>query len=287
MNELQSIYFNAKKQLEKAGIENPAFDAASILEANTSIDKAKFCICDSIPESFNRDKFNSDINRRINHEPLQYILKLWNFYGLDFFVGSGVLIPRQDTEILCENSIDFLNSIHSPNFLELCSGSGCISTVISKTVENSSGVCVELSDDALFYLNKNIEYHSLSDKVKIIKADVLNSQTPVNLNCKFGQFDLIVSNPPYIKSDDINFLQSEVKDFEPLMALDGGNDGLVFYRFFKNYISLLKTGGAFFCEIGIDEKDSVSNLFTEFGLKNVFSINDYNGIPRIVGGYKL
>lgn len=286
MNELQIILKNATEKLKSSGIDNPSFDAAEILEKHCKIPKYKFCIYDKLPENFDKQSFLSDIKRRANHEPLQYILSVWNFYGFDFFVGSGVLIPRQDTEILCEKSIECLKSTKEKRFLELCGGSGCISTVIAKTVENSHGVCIELSDDALTYLNKNLDFHHLKNCVSVIKSDVLKTQTACEISKKYGSFDVILSNPPYIKSDIIKTLSPEVKDYEPSMALDGGKDGLIFYRFFKNYIRLLKNHGVLLCEIGYDQSEDVKNLFESFGLHDIFIINDLSGLPRVVGGYR-
>jgi release factor glutamine methyltransferase len=283
MKTLRDYYKDAEKRLRGAGIDNPAFDAAALIEKHSGIKRYEIAICEKIPETFEPQAFYSDVTRREKHEPLQYILGIWSFYGLDFFVGKGVLIPRQDTEILAETAIEFLKNCEKKKFLELCAGSGCLSTAITKTVENSKGVCVELSPDALFYLKKNIAFHGLSEKLSVIEGDVLKNETAEKIG---GEFSLIVCNPPYIKSCDINFLQPEVADFEPRMALDGGSDGLLFYRKMSLYLKNLVPGGMIALEVGIDEAGNAVSLLSSFGLERVFIKKDYGGVERVVGGFK-
>ncbi len=283
MEAIKELYLEAKKQLEKAGIPDPAFDAACIFEKHTGKKRHEIVLYASMPVSFDTKPFWDDIKRRILHEPLQYIIGMWQFYGLEFYVGKGVLIPRPDTEILCEIAIEFLKKQKSAKLLELCAGSGCLSTAIAKNVENCEPCCVELSNDAIFYLKKNLKFHELSQKAEVIKADVLLKDTVSLLP---EGFDAIVCNPPYIKSGDIKGLEPEVADFEPHLALDGGEDGLKFYRVAKNYLPLLKPGGMMAFEIGFDEAPDVAELFSDFGICGIFVKKDFGGNDRVVGGYK-
>lgn len=282
MSTVKEIYLEAKKQLLKAGIDDPGLNAAAIIKKHFGIQCHEIALCGDKPAKTGIDDFWADIERRKKREPLQYIIGIWPFYGLDFYVGEGVLIPRPDTEILAETAVNFLKGRKNPKLLELCAGSGCVSTVAAKNVENCSLCCVEISDKALFYLKKNLEFHGLSEKSEVLKADVLSSDTPKLLK---GEFDAIVCNPPYIKSGDIASLEPEVKTFEPPLALDGGGDGLLFYRAAKNYASLLKPGGMAAFEVGAGQADDVAALLESFGLCGIFIKKDFGGIDRVVGGF--
>lgn len=283
MKTIKEIYLEAKKRLNSAGIEDSAFNAACILKKHTGIERHEIALIGDREIQCDLTGFWADIKRREGREPLQYIIGMWPFYGLDFYVGDGVLIPRPDTEILCDAAIRFLKGKKNPKVLELCAGSGCVSTAIAKNVENCTLCCLELSDNALFYLNKNLIFHGLSESAKVIKANVLLGKTAKSLP---DDFDVLVCNPPYIKSGDIKGLEPEVSSFEPRLALDGGEDGLEFYRAAKNYIPLLKTGGMAAFEVGIGQSSEVSALLDDFGLGNIFVNKDFANINRVVGGYK-
>jgi release factor glutamine methyltransferase len=284
MKTVKEIYSDAKKRLCDAGIENPAFDAACILEKHTGLDRNQLRLSGDTAASCDMAGLWADIERRVRREPLQYILGVWGFYGLDFFVGEGVLIPRPDTEILCETAVNFLKGRNNSKLIELCAGSGCLSTAVAKNVENCSLFCVEISNDAIFYLEKNLKHHGLFENTEIIKADMLAEETARLL--PFG-VDAIVCNPPYIKSGDIAALQPEVAQFEPRLALDGGGDGLIFYRAAKNYLPLLSPGGMAAFEVGAGQADEVAALLKSFGLGGVFVKKDYGGINRVAGGFKI
>lgn len=287
MIDIKELYKDSKMRLRLAGIDNPAFDAAALIEKHTGLSRADIVCGADLPENFDAAAFESDLRRRENREPLQYILKVWSFYGFDFYVGSGVLIPRQDTELLAETAIDFLNKRQSRDFIELCAGSGCLSTAVLRTVENSRAICAELSDDAFFYLKKNLEFNKVSDRADIIKKDVLKFSTPDEIK-SFHQepFSLLICNPPYIKSDVIKGLEAEVKNFEPQMALDGGIDGLIFYKIMVNYLPLLESSGLAAFEIGSDEGKDVADILKAAGLCKVEIKKDYAGFDRVVLGYK-
>lgn len=283
METLKQLYIEAQRRLQAAGDDDPQTDAAGIIRKYSGLERYEIILHGDCFPQFNTDDFWEDIKRRENHEPLQYICGKWPFFDIDFFVGRGVLIPRPDTEVLVETALDFLKGRRLPKILDLCAGSGCISTALLKNVENSTAVCVELSDDAVFYLKKNINYHGLSERAKIVQADMLSKNTADLID---GEFDIIVCNPPYIKSGDIDGLQKEVAAYEPRMALDGGKDGLTFYRAAKNYRRLLKKGGMAAFEIGFGQSADVSAIFEEINFRDIFIKKDYAGIERVVGGYK-
>lgn len=283
MDTLQEAFSKARKRLSEAGIRDAAFDAAKIIEKHTGYKRHEIVLYGEKPFSGISSDFWADIERRTRHEPLQYICGKWTFFDLDFFVGKGVLIPRPDTEVLCETVIPFLSEKKESKLLDLCSGSGCISTAILKNVENCSAICVELSDEALLYIRKNLEYHGLSDRAKIVKGDILAEQTAAQLPF---DFDAIVCNPPYIESGDIKTLEPEVAEFEPRLALDGGVDGLLFYRAAGLYLSHLKPGGIAAFEVGAGQAGDVSNILGACGFEKIFIKKDYAGIERVVGGFR-
>ncbi|MBQ5810075.1 MAG: peptide chain release factor N(5)-glutamine methyltransferase [Clostridia bacterium] len=215
------------------------------------------------------------INRRVGGEPLQYIVGQWEFYSLPFMVGPGVLIPRADTELLVDKALDFLKGKGCPKVADLCSGSGCIAVATAVNRPDCKVDAYELSTDAIKYLKQNIALNNTN--VNIINTDILAA------DCT-EKYDIILSNPPYIESDIIKELETEVQK-EPHMALDGGSDGLTFYRAIaKKWVSNLKPGGALMVEIGINQHTAVEQLFIEAGLIDVHSAKDINGIERVIIG---
>lgn len=209
-------------------------------------------------------------------EPLQYVIGRWDFYESEFHVGRGVLIPRPETEELTELVLDNAKRLCSPVVFDLCSGSGCIGISIAKALPSSTVYCVEKSEEALQYLLKNAE--SISN-VKVVNSDI-------NYPSDIKNADIIVSNPPYIKSSDLSALQSEVQ-FEPSMALDGGADGLDFYRIIaEKWSSNLKENGMLFLEIGEDQGEAVYEILEKQGFKEIEVIKDMYGNNRMVKSVK-
>ena len=209
-------------------------------------------------------------------EPLQYVIGRWDFYESEFHVGRGVLIPRPETEELTELVIDNAKRFCSPVVFDLCSGSGCIGISIAKALPSSTVYCVEKSEEALQYLLKNAE--SISN-VKVVNSDI-------NYPSDIKNADIIVSNPPYIKSSDLSVLQNEVQ-FEPSMALDGGADGLDFYRIIaEKWNSNLKENGMLFLEIGEDQGEAVYEILEKQGFKEIEVIKDMYGNNRMVKSVK-
>lgn len=207
--------------------------------------------------------------------PLQYILGKWWFYKSEFLVGEGVLIPRQDTETLAESALEFIKDIKNPKVCDLCSGSGCIAISIAVDRSDADITAVEKYKTAFDYLEKNIQ-HNKADNVKPVMADVLDMP--------FGKYDLIVSNPPYIKNGDKNGLSKEVLN-EPHTALFGGEDGLTFYRAIsEKWKSALIDNGVLAFEVGINEADAVCDILKANGFKNIGVKCDLIGIQRVVFG---
>lgn len=222
------------------------------------------------------NKANSFVSRRLNGEPLQYILGKWEFYGLEFFVGEGVLIPRPETELLVDIALKFAEGKRNLSVFDLCSGSGCIGITVAKQLSDSKVTVFEKSDKALAYLLKNKDFNC-ADNVTVVKGDLFEGS---------GLFDgkmcdILLSNPPYIRSDVIPSLQREVLS-EPEMALDGGADGLDFYRAIaKKWSSCVKADGMVAVEIGEEQGKDVSSIFAEY-FSDVDVIKDFSGNDRIV-----
>jgi release factor glutamine methyltransferase len=190
-----------------------------------------------------REKFFSFLTRRQNGEPTQYILGRWEFFGLEFFTDKRALIPRPETELLVEEALKFLKNSREKKLrvLDVCTGSGCIALAIAYVMKECEIIAADISDDALALAKKNAEKLGLTDRVNFLKSDLLENV--------YGGFDFIVSNPPYILSGDMAGLSKSVRDFEPHLALDGGADGLDFYRrLIPQCKNALCEGGALFLE---------------------------------------
>lgn len=224
------------------------------------------------------ESFQELLNKRCRHVPFAYITGYKEFMKLNFLVNENVLIPRADTEILVEEAIrickDELKQKESIKVLDMCTGSGCIAISIAKSVSNASVSAVDISDEALKVAKENAKQNDVS--VEFIQSDLftkLDSQ----------EFDLIVSNPPYIKSDVVSTLEEEVKEHEPILALDGGKDGLDFYKKISKIAKYyLSSNGYLIFEIGFDEAEELQNVLTKDGYNNIRVLKDYSGNDRVV-----
>lgn len=217
-------------------------------------------------------------DRRIAGEPLQYLLGEWEFYGLPFTVGEGVLIPRADTETLVDVALELLGDKPAPVVLDLCSGSGAVAVAIAHNVPAARVTAVELSGTAFDFLTKNIARNGVL--VDAVQWDIYDYEPGEPQS-------LITANPPYIPSGDLAGLQREVQQ-EPALALDGGEDGLRFYRgILERYPAFLEPGGALCVEVGFDGASDVAELFGRAGLGDVAIYNDLSGIARVVTGLRI
>ena len=301
MNDIEGFI---KARLREAGIESAAFEARQLSSA-----------CKREAEALDA------VKRRCAGEPLQYILGEWEFYGLPFAVGKGVLIPRPDTEILVDTALKEIkrrkaaagvtvNRVEAAEtegrvtkkirLLDLCSGSGAIAVAISKNDDDTEVTAVEKSDEAFSWLIRNVELNRAS--VRCVKGDIFDDSLLTAAtddrpgrrrdsgSCLCSEsvdnerFDIILSNPPYIASSVIPTLQREV-GFEPREALDGGSDGLVFYkRIARFWAGRLSRGGMLAVEIGYDQSAAVTDIFYGAGLVDITCIKDYSGNPRVISG---
>lgn len=277
ISELEKL---GSQKLRASGKENSDFDARCLLEFVLNLNPTQYLLNRSEEvDSVCAEKFLSLVERRSNGEPLQYILGKWEFMGLPFYVGEGVLIPRPETEMLVEYALDFLKDKKNPVVIDLCSGSGCIAISVAKHLPNAKVYAVEKSDLAFPYLKKNIWLNCVFN-VSAVHGDIFDRTLLSDIKP-----DLILSNPPYIRSSEIASLQSEVRN-EPSMALDGGEDGLVFYREIANgWLDRLGTGGAIAVECAEDQTEDIIRMFSE-KTQYAEAFNDLSGLPRMVTAIK-
>ncbi len=268
--------------LAENGIEDSDFDAECLMMHIFDSDKNKLFLNRlEIADEDKKELFLSLVERRKSGEPLQYIIGKWPFMDGEFFVGEGVLIPRFDTETLVETVADFIRKHENIKVIcDLCAGSGCVGISIGMLFPDVQVYCVELSDKAFNYLEKNIKHNSITN-VKAVKGDIRNGFEAFD----FGNVDVLVSNPPYIETDEIKTLSREVL-CEPDMALDGGEDGLYFYRIIaEKWLPFIKSGCFAAFECGETQAKDLSEIYSDFA-SDIKIYKDLNGIERVVSFVK-
>ncbi|MBQ2094251.1 MAG: peptide chain release factor N(5)-glutamine methyltransferase [Ruminococcus sp.] len=273
---LKDLYLKLRGILSEAEIEAPELEARLLIEGVTGMNRASQ-IANSNSEISGeiQEKLISMAQKRAEHLPLQYILGKWSFMGFELKVGEGVLIPRDDTEVLVGLCLDYLKASDGKTALDLCAGSGAVSVALDK-LANADVTAVELSDKAYNFLLENIK----GTNIKPHKGDIFECYRDFEAK----SFDLIASNPPYIKTDEIETLQTEV-GYEPKTALDGGADGLDFYRAIaRRWTPLLKSGGAMAFELGEGQAEYVGGLMADHGYINIKTAKDLDGTDRAIIG---
>ena len=275
------LLIDGNKILKEANIDTYILDTQLLLGKVLVKDKLHLITNKEEEVSkFKEREFYSLIEKRKNKMPISYILKTTEFMGLDLHVEEGVLIPRGDTEILVEETLKFMDEDKEYEVCDLCCGSGAIGISIAHFRENTKVDLIDYYDVPEKVTKRNIVKQKLSNRAKFIKSDLLNEV--INQQKKY---DILVSNPPYIKEEVIDTLMEDVKDYEPHTALSGGNDGLDFYRrIVDDSDKILKENGILAFEIGHDQGEEVSNLMIEKGYKNVRVVKDLAGLDRVVIG---
>ena len=270
----RKLYETGKDRLEKAGIQEAALDARLLLEEVCGTDRNTLLVHgDRAVTEEEETQFRIFIERRSTHEPLQQITGWQEFMGLRFYVTEDVLVPRQDTETLVEEVMRYLRD--GMEILDVCTGSGCILLSLLRYSNGCRGVGCDISEKALAVAGQNAKELGIS--AQFIQSDLFESIE--------GRFEYIVSNPPYIRKDMIPTLMEEVRDHEPLIALDGGEDGLDFYRkITREATEHLYSGGMLFFEIGYDQGEAVKLLMEEEGYEEVTVSQDLAGLDRVVYG---
>ena len=271
----RKLLTKAANILKDANIENIEYDIKTILRDTFDIDYNKFVM--DMDNEFETDKsleyeFISRIEKRKKHIPLQYIINKQNFYGLDLYVNESVLIPRYDTENIVDCIVKDFEGSKDISVLDLCTGSGCIAISLKKNGFEKV-FALDISDKALEVAKHNAYIHNAD--ITFIKSD-LYKELPNDI-----RFDLIVSNPPYIRTGEIEKLDDEVKDFEPKLALDGGKDGLDFYKKILNLSKdFINKNGSLYFEIGYDQAKDVGDIAKKEGYYNIKIIKDLSGKDR-------
>ncbi len=273
----KALHHTLTTTLDAAGIPDAAFDVRCMLEQVTSRPFHRLMQEDSLPADAEA-AVRAMADRRMQGEPLQYLLGEWEFYGMRLFVGPGVLIPRPDTETLVDVILERFPKQQQLHILDLCSGSGCIALALAKHLPHAQVHALDYSEQALDYLHRNVALHGLD--VTVHFGDVLEETTVQS----FRDVDLIVSNPPYLTAEDMIQLQREVRH-EPAMALAAGDDGLRFYRRMTAiWRHALKAGGMLLYEVGAGQAPAVAALLQENGFTAIEIHRDALGIERAVLG---
>ena len=299
MRLLDIIKFSSD-DLEESGVPDPLVDAELLALHAAGLERLRAYIDNPEIDRRLRSKINRLVTRRASGEPLQYIIGVVDFLGLHIRVGKGVLIPRPETELLVEEAIKTVRSQKSdvrcekPTrgktqksksssplcMLDLCTGSGCIALALAREFPTAQVYATDVSSKAIQYAEGNADYNGIKN-VTFLKGSLFS---PVE---KYMLFDLITANPPYIGSSDIDGLQREVRDWEPVEALDGGADGLDFYRaILSKAAGYLKASGWIFFELGFGQSEDVAELAGKAGLKNIELIKDFAGIDRVLKAIK-
>jgi len=266
------------EELSRVGISEARQEASSLLSLSCGLTRTEIIADPDRDLSATQiEAFHRVLARRLTREPLQYIRNRTEFFGLEFDVDPRVLIPRPETEILVEKSIELLDVGRSKNFCEIGVGSGCIAISVLKSVGSATCVAVDKSPEALELAKDNSLKHLVSERLDLRISDLFEKVL------EYERFDLIVSNPPYISIEDFSTLQPEVREFEPRLALTDENDGLsIIQRLVSDSENHLTPGGFLLIEIGHDQKSAVQNMFSASNWQEVFFLQDLQGHNRVV-----
>lgn len=271
---IRDVINDAERKLSENSIENSRMEVYILLEFILNKPKSTILCHDTqMMDKCDADRFYKLIKRRIEGEPLQYIINRQYFMGYEFYVDENVLIPRADTEIIVEEVLQYSQNILNPKILDLCTGSGCIGISLAKRLKEANIYASDISKKAIDIA----KYNSNTNKTTInfIASDLFE-------DIFIKDFDIIVSNPPYIEKFEIDNLPQEVKK-EPLIALDGGEDGMSFYkRIIKEAKKYLKNNGMIFLEIGYNQLDKVRKILSDEEYKDIKIVKDYSQNDRVV-----
>lgn len=289
MKTLEDLLREGTVLLHTAEIEEARLDAWLLLEYVTGKNRAYYYAHSDEPaDCAAEEKYLELCRRRAAHVPLQHLTHSAWFMGHEFYVDRRVLVPRQDTETLAEKAVEILKEKTEPEILDMCTGSGCILLSILAEYPNARGVGADISREALEVARKNAERMSLEERTAFIESDLFSGDYfQKNSGKKRQEYDMLISNPPYIPTAEIQNLMDEVRLYDPVSALDGKEDGLYFYRRITEEASgFLKNGGWLLYEIGCDQGEAVSKLLQKAGFRGVRVCQDLAGLDRVVLGQK-
>lgn len=276
-----NLYLNIRQQLHQAGLPAATLEARELVccAAGKSREELSRASRLYVPDAVEQQA-RALVQRHLEGEPVAYLIGEWEFYGLPLDISESVLIPRPDTEVLVDRALACIKTLDEPRVLDLCAGSGCIGLAIAKNAPGCHAVLGELDEGALRVCRQNIRRNDLTGRVVSLQLDA-REKPPTHL----GEFDCIVSNPPYIPDGDIAGLDVSVRDYEPHLALKGGADGLDFYRdITRLWTAALRVGGRLLFEVGIGQADEVLRIMRSVGFGDLEITPDLNGIPRVVEG---
>ncbi len=277
-----NLYLDTRNRLRKAGVIDAQTEARELVCYAADKTREQLIRDMSLYASGDMERRVEElVQRRLQGEPVAYIVGEWEFYGLPLDVSREVLVPRVDTEILAERAIEKARAAgEGGRVLDLCAGSGCVGLAVAANAPECRVVLADLSEGALRLCKQNVRRNSLNARVTCMSVNAMEQPSPM-----LWDFDVIACNPPYIPTGDIAGLDISVKEFEPHMALDGGVDGLDFYRFITaKWKSALRLGGTLIYEVGIGQVEQVVEIMTENGFENIIVTPDTHGIPRVVEG---
>ena len=277
-----NLYLDTRQRLREAGVEGAQLEARELLCHAAGKNREQFYRDMALyaPDPV-EEKLAALVERRLSGEPVAYLIGEWEFYGLTLDVTPDVLIPRMDTEVLAERAILLARAAgEGARVLDLCAGSGCVGLAVAANVPTCRVVLADVSEAALKICKGNVRRNELNARVTCVQADAL--QKP---DAALWDFDVIACNPPYIPTGDLAGLDVSVRDYEPRSALDGGADGLDFYRAIAaQWGSALRLGGSLLFEVGINQAMDVAALLERSGFEDIQSTQDTQGIPRVVEG---
>ena len=277
-----NLYLDARRELKQAGVEAAQLEARELLCFAADKSRSQFFrdmnlyVADHVER-----RFRELMDRRLAGEPVAYSSGEWEFYGLTLDICRDVLIPRPDTETLVDRGIVFVKDLpDGARVLDLCAGSGCVGLAVAASCPNTRVILADWSEDALRVCRQNVRRCNLTAQVSVIRANALEAPSSA-----LWDFDLILCNPPYIPTGDLAGLDASVRDYEPVMALDGGEDGLDFYRAVASgWKSALRPGGMLAFEIGYDQAPAVEYIMAGQGYENIETFKDPGDHWRVVEG---
>lgn len=276
-----NLYMDIRQQFNLAGLPAATLEARELVgyAASKSRDELQRDGRLYVPVEI-ENRARQLAQRHLDGEPVAYLIGEWEFYGLPLDVSESVLIPRPDTEVLAAQAIEYVTTLTTPRVLDLCAGSGCIGLAVAANCPGAKVTLGEISEAALRVCRQNIRRNDLTAQAVSYQVNALEKPAT-----HLGEFDCIVCNPPYIPDGDIASLDVSVKDYEPLLALGGGEDGLDFYRAIADkWREALKVGGRLYFEVGIGQSDDVLRIMRGSGFGDIQVVKDLNGIPRVVFG---
>ena len=276
-----NLYLDIRQQLRKAGIEAATLEARELVCFGTGKSREDLARDGGLYASPELEsQVRSLVDRHLAGEPVAYLIGEWEFYGLPLYISRDVLIPRPDTEVLAGQAIEYIQTLGECRVLDLCAGSGCIGLAVASQAPQARVVLGEYSDAALKICRQNIRRNGLTGRVVPMQADAREKPERA-----LGEFQCIVSNPPYIPRADLETVDASVKDYEPHLALDGGEDGLDFYQTISGkWKEALAPGGRLYFEVGIGQADTVLRIMRAQGFGDIQIVKDLHDIPRVVFG---